>query len=36
MVAALEEPDALPGMVAVIQTFGSSLKGNPRIWTAAR
>ncbi len=29
--AALDEPDARPGMVAVIQTFGSSLKWNPHI-----
>ncbi len=29
MAAAAEEPDARPGMVAVIQTFGSSLKWNP-------
>ncbi len=32
MAAAIEEPDARPGMVAVIQTFGSSLKKwNPHI-----
>ena len=31
MAAAIEEPDARPGMVAVIQTFGSSLKFNPHI-----
>jgi hypothetical protein len=31
MAAAVEEPDARPGMVAVIQTFGSSLKFNPHI-----
>jgi len=31
MAAALDEPDARPGMVAVIQTFGSSLKWNPHI-----
>ena len=29
MAAASDEPDARPGMVAVIQTFGSSLKWNP-------
>ncbi len=28
MAAASDEPDARPGMVAVIQTFGSSLKFN--------
>jgi hypothetical protein len=31
MAAAVDEPDARPGMVAVIQTFGSSLKWNPHI-----
>ena len=31
MAAAAEEPDARPGMVAVIQTFGSSLKFTPHI-----
>jgi hypothetical protein len=31
MPAAVERPDARPGMVAVIQTFGSSLKWNPHI-----
>lgn len=31
MAAAIEEPEARPGMVAVIQTFGSSLKWNPHI-----
>jgi len=31
MAAASDEPDARPGMVAVIQTFGSSLKWNPHI-----
>jgi Putative transposase len=31
MVAAVEEPHARPGMVAVIQTFGSSLKWNPHL-----
>ena len=31
MAAAIEEPNARPGMVAVIQTFGSSLKWNPHI-----
>jgi hypothetical protein len=31
MVAAVDEPIARPGMVAVIQTFGSSLKWNPHI-----
>jgi hypothetical protein len=31
MAAAVEQPDARPGMVAVIQTFGSSLKWNPHI-----
>ena len=27
---AMDEPDARPGMVAAIQTFGSSLRWNPR------
>jgi len=31
MASALDEPDARPGMVAVIQTFGASLKWNPHI-----
>jgi hypothetical protein len=31
MAIALDEPNARPGMVAVIQTFGSSLKWNPHI-----
>ncbi|HSF14463.1 MAG TPA: transposase, partial [Vicinamibacteria bacterium] len=31
MAAASDEPTARPGMVAVIQTFGSSLKWNPHI-----
>jgi hypothetical protein len=31
MAAAVERPDARPGMVAVIQTFGSTLKWNPHI-----
>jgi hypothetical protein len=31
MRSAMEEPEARPGMVAVIQTFGSSLKWNPHI-----
>ena len=31
MATAIEEPDTRPGMVAVIQTFGSSLKWNPHI-----
>jgi len=31
MVAASDEPIARSGMVAVIQTFGSSLKWNPHI-----
>jgi hypothetical protein len=31
MAAAVDEPAARPGMVAVIQTFGSSLKWNPHI-----
>jgi hypothetical protein len=31
MDAAVEQPEARPGMVAVIQTFGSSLKWNPHI-----
>jgi hypothetical protein len=31
MVAAVDEPIARPGRVAVIQTFGSSLKWNPHI-----
>ena len=31
MAAAIDEPDARPGMVGVIQTFGSSLKWNPHI-----
>ena len=31
MRSAMEEPEACPGMVAVIQTFGSSLKWNPHI-----
>jgi len=31
MAAAVDEPHARPGMVAVIQTFGSSLKWNPHI-----
>ena len=31
MAAAVDEPDARPGMVAVIQTFSSSLKWNPHI-----
>jgi hypothetical protein len=30
MAAAVDEPDARPGMVAVIQTFSSSLRWNPR------
>ena len=29
MAAAVDEPDARPGMVAVIQTFSSSLKWQP-------
>ncbi len=33
MAAAVDEPDARPGMVAVIQTFGSSLNWNPHIHT---
>jgi hypothetical protein len=31
MRSAIEEPDARPGMVAVIQTFGSSLRWSPHI-----
>jgi hypothetical protein len=31
MAEAVERPDARPGMLAVIQTFGSSLKWNPHI-----
>jgi hypothetical protein len=31
MAAAVEQPEARPGMVAVIQTFGSTLKWNPHI-----
>ena len=31
MAAAVDEPGARPGMVAVIQTFGSSLKWNPHV-----
>jgi hypothetical protein len=31
MAEAADEPDARPGMVAVIQTFGSILKWNPHI-----
>ena len=31
MAAVVDEPDARPGMVAVIQTFASSLKWNPHI-----
>ena len=31
MAAAVDGPDARPGMVAVIQTFSSSLKFNPHI-----
>jgi hypothetical protein len=31
MAAAVDEPDARPGMVAVIQSFASSLKWNPHI-----
>ena len=31
MTVVVEEPDARPGMVAVIQTFGSSLRWNPHI-----
>ena len=31
LAAAVEQPHAQPGMVAVIQTFGSSLKWNPHI-----
>ena len=31
MAAAVDESDARPGMVAVIQTFGSSLKWNPHL-----
>jgi hypothetical protein len=31
MIAAVEQPEARPGMVAVLQTFGSSLKWNPHI-----
>ena len=39
MAAAVEEPHARPGMVAVIQSFGASLKWNPHrsyvlyLWT---
>jgi hypothetical protein len=33
MAAAVDEPTARPGMVGVIQTFGSSLKFNPHIHT---
>ena len=33
MAAAVEEPHARPGMVAVIQSFGASLKWNPHIHT---
>ncbi len=35
MSAAVDEPDARPGMVAVIQTFASSLKWNPHIHAIA-
>jgi hypothetical protein len=35
MVAAVDEPDARPGMVGVIQTFASSLKWNPHIHSIA-
>ncbi|MGH9322205.1 MAG: transposase [Vicinamibacteria bacterium] len=35
MAAAADESDARTGMVAVIQTFGSSLKWNPHIHTLA-
>ena len=31
MTAAVDEPDARPGMLTVIQTFSSSLKWNPHI-----
>ncbi len=31
MAAAVDESDARPGMVAVVKTFGSSLKWNPHI-----
>ena len=31
MAAAVDEPDARPGMVGVIQTFASSLEWNPHI-----
>ena len=31
MAAVVDEPGARPGMVAVIQTFSSSLKWNPHI-----
>ena len=33
MAKATDEPRARPGMVAVIQTFGSSLKWNPHLHT---
>jgi len=33
MASAVDKPDARPGMVAVIQTFGSSLKWNPHLLT---
>jgi hypothetical protein len=35
MAAAIDEPDARPAMVAVIQTFASSLKWNPHIHAIA-
>ncbi|HXV61769.1 MAG TPA: transposase [Vicinamibacteria bacterium] len=35
MAAAVDEPDARPGMVAVIQTFSSSLRWNPHIHAIA-
>jgi hypothetical protein len=35
MVAAVDEPDARPGMIGVIQTFASSLKWNPHVHTIA-
>lgn len=35
MAAGIDEPDARPGMVGVIQTFASSLKWNPLIHAIA-
>ncbi|GMR23810.1 MAG: hypothetical protein BMS9Abin37_2282 [Acidobacteriota bacterium] len=36
MAVAVDEPNARPGMVGVIQTFSSSLQWNPHIHSIAR